>query len=220
VNGVELEGLPSSASPEVKARISAYLPILKEERAAYWPNMRQPAYLAAQVEQETCASLKHKKCWNPEAQNINPKNDGEIGWGLGQLTNTNRYNNFEMVTTKYPGLKPWKWEDRFNPRYQLRTMVLMDKSAFDVFKKEEEEDKLAFAFSSYNGGLGNVLKDRKYCAQISACNPAKWWGNVETHSHRSRTKLQGYSVSAYQINREYVHNIMKVRHQKYSSYLE
>jgi len=150
-------------------------------------------------------------------ENINPKNNGEYGWGLGQLTNTNKYNNFKDVTEKYEGLKTWKWEARFDPAYQIRTMIYMDKSAYDSFTGKTELDKLKFSASAYNGGKGGVLNDKKYCAQIQGCDPFVWDNNVETHSLKSRTKLGGYSISALTINRDYVNNI-ETRLVKYIPY--
>lgn len=195
-----------------------YLPVLVQEIKANWPSLSVPHFLAGQVEQETCPSLKSAKCWNPKTENINPKNNGEYGWGLGQLTNTNRYNNFEEVTTRYSGLKTWKWEDRFNPEFQLRAMTLMDKSAFVTFKTDEL-NALWFAFSAYNGGRMSVLNDQKYCAQIAGCDPKQWFGHVEVNSLKARTKLSGYRVSAFDINREYVRNI-RTRAVKYKPVVE
>ena len=197
-----------------------YVPVVMAEIRQYWPTIVEPAFIFAQVEQETCPSLKHKKCWNPKTENINQKNNAEYGWGLGQLTNTNKYNNFEEVTHKYAGLKTWKWEDRFNPTYQIRTLIYMDKNSYQVFKNAEELNRFAFALSAYNGGLGGVLTDRKYCAQFKECDPEIWEGHVETHSRKARTNLGGYRISAYQINREYVYNIMNVRFQKYQAFIK
>lgn len=207
---------PSGVQAQVPEQSKQYLPVLVKAVGGIWPELSIPEYLAGQVEQETCASLKSSKCWNPRTENINPKNDGEYGWGLGQLTNTNRYNNFKDVTTKYAGLKAWKWEDRFNPEYQLKTMAYMDRTCAKPYLGETSESvSLQFALSCYNGGQGSVLKDRAYCAQVSGCDKNVWFGNVETHSLKARTKLSGYSVSAFDINRDYVRNIWTLRGPRY-----
>lgn len=193
-----------------------YLPVLKAEQQKGWPTLAFPDYLAGQVEQETCPSLKSKRCWNPKTENINPKNNGEYGFGLSQITKTNKFNTFEELKAKYPDMKSWKWEDRYNPEYQLRGLIHMDKKVFDYFKVG---DKMQFALSAYNRGLGNLLQDRKFCAQLPDCDPDKWWGNVEIHSHRPIMKLKGYGLSGHEINRDYVRNI-EVRRVKYRPYLK
>ena len=185
-----------------------YLPVLVQEYKAKWPELKTPEVLAGQVEQETCARLTSPRCWNPKTENINPKNNGEYGWGLGQLTNTNRYNNFELLKAQYKDMAPWKWEDRYNPQYQLRALIYMDRAGYTTFKNAAtDKDRMSFALSAYNGGLGGVINDRKFCAQTPGCNKEVWFDNVETHSLKSRSKLGGYSISAFQINRDYVRNI-------------
>ena len=214
------EAWAQKAGAPVPDRAYLYLPVLTKEIKAIWPTLgaENSHYLAGQVEQETCPSRTHRFCWSPTAENINPKNNGEYGWGLGMVTNTNRYNNFKEVTTKYSGLKGWKWEDRFNPEYQLRTLVYMDRTCAKPYLTSgvSESVSLQFAFSCYNGGQGAVLKDRAYCGQLEGCDKNVWFGHVETHSLRARTKLSGYSVSAYSINREYVRNIWTLRGPRYS----
>lgn len=204
---VKCKGVPPAAEQ--------YKESLHQAIANKWPDYSSPWYFASQVEQETCISATHRKCWNPKTENINPKNNGEYGWGLGQLTNTNKYNNFEDLKKRDSDFKSWKWDDRFNPEYQLRAMIFMDLAGYKPFKEADDYNRSAFMFSAYNGGTGGVLADRKYCRQVPGCNPELWFGNVETNSLKAKTKLAGYSVSAFHINREYVHNIMIVRADKY-----
>ena len=58
------------------------LPILGAQMRQYWPAMPYPASLGAQVEQETCPSLRSRQCWNPRAELHTSR---EQGVGLGQL---------------------------------------------------------------------------------------------------------------------------------------
>jgi membrane-bound lytic murein transglycosylase MltF len=85
---------------------------------------------------------------------------------------------------------------------------VLNKVNYDkILGTASEADRLQMMFSAYNGGLGGIIKDRHYCRAIKGCNPDVWYGNVETHSLKPKTKLSGYSISAFSINRDYVHNI-------------
>lgn len=190
-----------------------HLPVLVQEAALNWPEYHHIHYLAGQVEQETCPSLRSKKCWSPRAE---LKTDREYGFGLGQITITSKFNNFLEAKKLGYGLALWSWEDRYNPRYQLRTLVLMNRSAYGRLKFiASPYERNAMMFSAYNGGMGGVLNDRKVCQAIKGCDPNKWFGNVAEHSLKNKTKVQGYGKSFFDINREYVVNVMRVRSTKY-----
>ena len=170
--------------------------------------------MAAQVEQETCASLKSAKCWNPRAE---LKTSREYGFGLGQLTVTSRFDNFKEARKLDVSLRDWAWADRYDPGRQLRTMVLMDKAGFSRLSFiPDQHERLAMSFAGYNGGVGGVLSDRRVCAATKGCDPNRWFGHVEHTSLKAKTAAQGYGQSFFQINRGYVQNIMVVRRQKYA----
>ena len=80
---------------------------------------------------------------------------------------------------------------------------------------ENDTERQAFMFSGYNGGVGGVLKDRIICKNTKGCNPNKWFGNVANYSFRAKIATKGYGQSFFEINREYVTNIMNVRWKKY-----
>lgn len=192
-----------------------YLPILATVIALLWPSMPDRALLAAQIEQETCPSLSHRKCWNPRTE---LKTSREYGFGLGQLTVTEKFNNFEEAKKWDRSLANWRWDDRFNAEMQLRALVAYDRNLYSQIRfGETTGDRLAFMFSAYNGGLGGLLKDRRMCAVIAGCNPERWFGHIEKHSFRAKTSVAGYGQSFYDINRGYVQNIMNVRAKKYRS---
>lgn len=193
-----------------------YLPILKEEQAAHWERVPLKSALAAQVEQETCPSLKSPKCWNPRTE---LKTSREYGFGLGQLTITPRFDNFATARGLHPSLRDWQFAERYDPARQLRTMVLMDRQAFvRLDMVENRMERFAMTLSAYNGGLGGVQSDRRICAQVDGCDPQQWFGHVERHSLKAKVVAHGYGKSFYQINREYVRNILYVRRTKYAAW--
>lgn len=194
-----------------------YLPILSAEIEQHWPTVYRKAYFGGQVEQETCISLTHKKCWSPYAE---LKTAREYGFGLGQITVTSAFNNFEEARKLHSSLAGWSWENRYNAQYQLRSMVLKDKFNYGKFSGAiNERERMAFTFASYNGGIGGVLSDKRVCSATPDCSPDRWFGHVEKTSKKAKTAVSGYGKSFFEINREYVVNVMTVRHQKYVPYL-
>lgn len=190
-----------------------YLPVLSKEIDNHWPTVSIRSVFGAQVMQETCPSLRSKKCWSPTAE---LKTEREYGFGLGQLTVTPRFNNFKEASKLHPSLKDWTWENRYAAEYQLRTMILMDKFSHDKAAwAKTNEDQLAFAFASYNGGLGGVLSDRTVCKVTPGCDPDRWFGHVEKTSKKAKVAVGGYGKSFFEINREYVKNILFVRRPRY-----
>lgn len=202
-----------------------YIPVLKQELTNIWPDHPLPSTTGAQIEQETCISLTSKGCWNPKTE---LKTSREYGFGLGQITiaydanGHERFNNFNEFKKLDKRLSSWKFEDRYDPNYQLMALVVVDRNEFNKirFPTYSQLDKLSFSFSSYNGGFGGVLQDVKLCGSTPGCNPSKWFGNVATVSFKSKVKIQGYGQSFFDINRSYVDNIMNTRRLKYVPLLE
>lgn len=181
-----------------------------------WPDITQPAVIAGLVEQETCPSLKSKKCWNERAE---LKTKQEHGIGLGQHTITSKFNAFEETSHLHEKLKGWKVEDYWNAEMQLYGIAAKLKQNYSVFGNTIEEDRFAFSLAAYNGGVGGILKDQRLCKNTKGCDPAKWWDNVENTSLKTKLPFNGFKKSAFQINREYPYNILKIRMQKYEPYL-
>lgn len=204
---------------EVPARAHLYLPILVEQQRSIWPDAPMPSFLAAQVEQESCISLTHSKCWNPTVQ---LKTSREWGRGLGQVTTAYRadgsvrFDKQEELRQQFASLRGWTTDRWADPRYQLTAIVEMDKVIYlRVRNAATPVDRLSFMLSAYNGGEAGVLQDRRLCANTLRCDPSRWLGHVERTSAKSRVPHPGYRQSFYAINREYVSNVIGLRRPKY-----
>lgn len=219
---VHLAASAPAAAADVPDRAKQYLPTLVSAQATIWPGAPMPSFLAAQVEQESCITLTHSKCWNPTAQ---LKTSREWGRGLGQVTTAYkadgsvRFDKQAELRQQFPSLRGWttaKWAD---PAYQLTAIVEMDKSIYGRQRDAaSDRDRLSFTLSAYNGGEGGVLQDRRLCANTSGCDPSRWAGHVERTSLKTKVAAKGYGKSFFAINREYVTNILDVRRPKYERY--
>ena len=208
----------------VPERAKENLPVLVEVLFECWSEIENWDILSGQIEQETCPSLTHKQCWNPRAE---LKTSREYGFGLSQITiaydtaGKERFNNFKAATKLDKVMKDWRWEDRYDPYYQIRFLVLQDKQYFGLIKWTDDElERFAFTLSAYNGGFTGMLRDRKMCAATPGCDQNIWFDNVEKESWRSKIKVAGYGKSFFDINREYVSNILNERRFKYTVYWE
>lgn len=197
------------------------IPILQEVVTTYWADFPIPTYyLAAQVEQETCSSLRSKWCWNSKAE---LKTAREYGFNLSQITiaydknGKERFNNFTEAKKLHPDLKDWSWQDRWSPKKGLMTMLFMVKREYSAVGQGTENslDGMRFAWAAYNGGRRDLIKQKAICAAIKGCDPYKWFGHVELHSIKRATPYKGYSVSPKQINLNYVKNVSVIRFKKY-----
>lgn len=193
-----------------------YLPLLRSEIVSYWPTAPLRSVFAAQVQQETCASLRSKKCWSPTTE---LKTDREYGFGLGQITVTAKFDNFKEAKKLHPSMKDWTWENRYNPTFQLRTLVLMDQFNYEKFGWAKDDfQRMSFAFAAYNCGIGGVLSDRAVCRATSGCDGTVWFENVERTSKKAKVAAKGYGKSFFEINREYVRNVMESRRTRYRGF--
>lgn len=215
--GLLLVFAPRAHADPLPAGFATYGPILKAEQAKYWADHPDPAALAALVEQESCASLKSAKCWNPAAR---LKSSREEGAGMGQITRAYRadgslrFDALAGLRDQYgadlPGLS---WDTVYSrPDLQLRALVLMSRDAARPFRGSA--GWLHFGDAGYNGGVAGVQKERRACKLYAGCDPSRWFGHVELHCLKSRQPIYG-NRSACDINREHVHNVFLVRRAKY-----
>lgn len=90
----------------------------------------------------------------------------------------------------------------FNPAWSLRACVVYDKYLWDRMgamsagKSLAPCDRMAFALSAYNGGMGWVNRDRNLAAK-KGLDPDRYFGSVETVN-------AGRRASAIRENRRYV----------------
>lgn len=195
-----------------------HLPVLVKEVNDHWPTAPDRALFAGQVEQETCPSLKHAKCWSPAAE---LRTDRERGFGLGQITKTHRFDALAEMRAQYPQqLHGWGWDSPTlnDPKYQLRALVLMGRRNYERITSAAQADRMTMALVAYNGGLGGLASDRRVCAATKGCDPSRWWGHVERTSLKAKTAAKGYGLSFFQITRNYPVLIAK-RAEKYRASL-
>lgn len=144
-------------------------------------------------------------------------------FGLGQITITSKFNNFVEIKKLHKDLYDWAYDDRYDPKMQIKAVLIFNKSIYSrITGAATTEDRLSFSYAAYNGGVGGLLSDRRVCQGLglAKCNPNIWKNNVEHTSNKSKVRANGYGKSFFEINREYVINIMEVRRVRYDSYFD
>lgn len=204
--------LTANAQP-ILDRAKPYLPILKTAQVELWPTMPQPSILAGQVEKESL--------WRPRAT---LRTSREWGAGFSQCTaayradGSLRFDRCEELKQRHAELEGW--DDRYDPVYQLKAVVLFDRDTYGrIPLSATGKDAIAFMLSAYNGGETGLMQDIALCRRKPGCDPTRWWGHVALDSTKSRVKWKGYGASAFEINRTYVDNIFQ-RSVKYVPYME
>jgi len=216
---------PVRAETYVPVNARTLLPMLKDQQTSYWPDFAYPSYFGALIEQESCISLTHSKCWNSKAQ---LKTDREEGAGLGQFTRayhrdgSTRFDALAEVKALDPeALREFNWSTVYQ-RADLSMKAILVKVR-DCYRKLERQTKataynlMAFCDAAYNGGMGGLSQDRRICASSAGCDANVWFENVEETSNKSKVKWQGYGKSAFEINREHVYNALILRRYKYKT---
>lgn len=182
-----------------------------------WPDIPFPSAIAGQIEQETCITLTHKKCWSRFAE---LKTSRERGVGLGQHTMTSRFDALAEARGLDGDLKGWNWEAPYSAEMQMVALLAMMKRNYGIFKSTSELDRYAFALAAYNGGIGGIQADQRICRNTKGCDDKLWFGNVENTSLKAKVKVSGYGKSFFEINREYPVNILLKRRQKYKPFID
>lgn len=196
----------ASAATEPTARAQRYLPVLHEAFDTHWPNAPLRHIAAGQIEQESAG-------WNERAE---LKTSREYGFGLGQITITDRFNNFTAAQQIF---KDWKWKDRFNVKYQLGYAVITDRSNFIQVSRlfGDDDSRWRAVLVSYNAGYGTVLQRRALAIRKGAPHD-RWTGGLDQVAMAYETKLL-YGRPLAQMRNEYPHLICDVRAPKYIGWL-
>jgi hypothetical protein len=199
---------------------SQYLPLLKQEQALHFLDHPYPAYFGALIEHESCLSLTHSRCWNPQSRF---KTAREEGGGLGMLTRAYtasgglRFDSLASMRRAHADeLKDLKWSVLYTrPDLQIRAVILMTRDNYKaLYAVKDPYQRLAMADAAYNGGLGGLNKERRACGLKAGCDPQKWFNNVEKTCMKGKTALYG-KRSACDINRNHVRDVLTVRSKKY-----
>lgn len=231
---VNLGGSTQAASTYIPPNA---IPLLPEVRTAILDLEVEFCYdlMAASIEQESCLSLTHSKCWSTESQLLTYWNKAkgirrEQGIGLGQFTRAWRSNGdlrfdtlSELARTYPKQLAGFNWSTaRSSPLLQIKAMALLMNETHGKLPKEASmEARDAMTISAYNAGKKRLAEDRRTCQIKQACDPNQWWGNVETIKAPgfATEPLYGWA-SAWDLNRHHVKKVMKERRPKYTDWFK
>lgn len=216
VLGITAARAQTAFDDKMIARATPHFPLLNTTITDVWPDLAMRTFIPAQIEQESL--------WDQKAELCVPRPScaRERGVGFGQFTITPRFNIFEEVKAKHPALKGWRWEDRFDAGRQFIAITVMDRNLYRqcIPLMSNEYGGLACTASSYNGGFGGFQADRRLCGNTVGCNPRQWTGHIEKTSLKAKAAMAGYGKSFFEINREYVSNVLIKRSPKYTPFME
>lgn len=203
------------------------MPVFVNETKRIAPYIEHFEYIPALVEQESCISLKHSKCFSSTSE---LKNSREQGVGLGQISrawNPNGSLRFDTLASlrkqNMTELKELSWDNvKQRPDLQTRAIVLLIASSYPRYRDiADSYERLKFLDSAYNGGDRDVSRARAACKLTKGCNPNVWFGDVENHNPKSRVPHKAYGgQSMRDINNKHVYNVFNIRISKYKTYIE
>lgn len=209
----------------IPEKAKLYLPVVKKEQITYFSTIPTPEYFGGLIEQESCISLTHSRCWSPSSK---LQTSRELGIGLSQLTKAYkedgsiRFDSLKAIRDAHKAeLKEMAWDNiAVRPDLQIRSMILMAKDNYArLYEITDPKERLYMTDAAYNQGLGGVFRDRRLCSLSSNCDAKKWFKNVELSCGASKRKLYG-DRSACDISRQHVLYACLVRSNKYKPYLE
>lgn len=155
--------------------------IVIAESHYWWGLDHKPTTFFAQIHQESA--------WDPEAKS-------PYASGLAQFTP----DTAEWISNLYPA--DLGENNPLDSRWAIRACIRYDRWLYEKASFAFDDDhRWRFLLSGYNGGWGNVLKDREF-ARMNGKYRDRWTCNVEHFSKRAS--------SAFRENRNYVRRILDV----------
>lgn len=215
--------LPLTSYAYIPPQAFQYFPVISAESERLIIDFQYPYYFAGLIEHESCITLKHSKCWNPNAK---LETSRELAKGLGQTTiayrsdGSVRFDTLKELKRQHSKeLKELSWSNiTQRPDLQIRSIILMSRTNYNsLYMISDIYQRLAMTDAAYNGGLGGVLRERQQCGLKANCDPQKWFGNIELIKLKSTKSLYA-GRSPYEINRHHVTDVLTVRMVKYKPY--
>lgn len=198
-----------------------YRDTLFQEVNRYVPEIPDYNFIPSIIEHESCISLKHSKCWSPNAE---LKTSREQGVGFFQLTRawnpdgSLRMDTIQGLKNRYTThLKELTWNNvKDRPDLQFRAgILLMMENLNKLDMIEDPTEKMAFLAAMHNGGNWPI-KERRTCGLKAGCDPQKWFGNVENACMRSKKPMANYgNRSICDIAKAYPRDVIYTRLPKY-----
>jgi len=173
--------LCAPARAEIPMQAEQYRRDLSRIAQAEWGLEAPIATFAAQVHQESR--------WKFNA--MSPAG----AQGLGQVMPSTATWLAELFPKALSKVEP------YNPTWSMQALVSYDRWLADRIKARDQCQQGAMFLSSYNGGLGWLIRDRKL-ASAKGADPLTWFGSIERFN-------AGRSAAAFKENRQYPRLILQ-----------
>ncbi len=185
--GASIFGILPTALAAVPAEAQQYRRDLTRIAQAEWGLDAPVATFAAQVHQESRWKFNAKSPVGAQ--------------GLGQVMPTTATWLAQVFPKTLGKVEP------YNPTWSLMALVSYDRWLADRIKGRNGCERHAMVLSSYNGGLGWLIRDRKL-ASAQGADPLAWFGSIERFN-------AGRSAAAFKENRGYPRLILRTFEAQY-----
>lgn len=163
-------------------RARPWLPLLESVLFSTWPQCPMPEIVPTQIGQESS--------WKQRAE---LKTYREYGFGFGQITVTDRFNNF-LEAKRVTGMKDLPWDQRFDAKFQFKYLVLSDKSNYQIATKflDGSISRTKGMLICYNAGPGTLLHRKREALKRGLKPPRQWdQGLADIHAPYEERLLYG-----------------------------
>ena len=124
-----------------------------------------------------CGQMRQESAFNPDA--VSPS--GAVG--LSQFMPATYNEEAPQTTPSCEGIP------RTDPTCSIRTQIQYMRTVLrwvgGVKSWASLQDAIAVQLAAYNGGAGNVRKEKRACRKEPRCSTSRWWDHVERHCLRS-----------------------------------